>query len=52
MADSPEKTTLWDNLARGLPSRKRLSKHAAGCVKTQETDLSLLQSKAFKYLML
>lgn len=48
------KQNFWRNLASGVVSNKcqRRHRHALQCSKTKETDLSLLQSKAFKYMML
>ena len=50
-----ERQTYWQDLSRGVASdhcRKKHRHHAKNCLKSQETDLSLLKSKAFKYLML
>ena len=53
-ADSPDRQVKWTKLASGVPSVKcqKKHRHANFCSKAKETDLSLLQSRAFKYLML
>lgn len=51
---TPTRQAFFENLAFGQASQicQKKHKHAAQCAKVKETDLSLLQSKAFKYLML